>query len=114
MEGAILIKTLEDVTSYDVLKQKVKKQEDAFFVTGELYDLVKDIKQSQLSENVQAGFELGSGGSGTILSRSVLRFLNLFEDDTEFENLKQDIAQVYTITYVGQGKAMLRLKQLAY
>ncbi|MDU5511179.1 hypothetical protein [Enterococcus gilvus] len=39
---------------------------------------------------------------------------NLFEDDTEFENLKQDIAQVYTITSVGQGKAMLRLKQLDY
>lgn len=107
-------KRLDAITRCDVLKQKVKKQEDAFFVTGELCDLIKEIKKSQLSESAQLGFELGSAGSGTILSRGVWRVLNLFEDDTERENLKQDIAQLYTTECVDEGKILLRLKQLDY
>lgn len=105
---------LFDVTTADELKQKVKEQEDEFLVKGDFRELMKEIKRSQVSEAAELGFELGSGGSGTILAQGFLRVLNLFENDRKLENLKQNIGYLYTIDFIDDDQAKLRLKQLDY
>lgn len=105
---------LFDVTTADELKQKVKEQEDEFLVKGDFRELMKEIKRSQVSEAAELGFELGSGGSGTILAQGFLRVLNLFENDRKLENLKQNIGYLYTIDFINEDEAKLRLKQLDY
>lgn len=102
---------LFDVTTADELKQKVKEQEDEFLVKGDFRELMKEIKRSQVSETAELGFELGSG---TILAQGGLRVLNLFEDDRKLENLKQNIGHLYTIDFIDDDQAKLRLKQLDY
>lgn len=105
---------LFEVTNADELKRKVKEQEDEFLVKGDFRELMKEIKRSQVSETAELGFELGSGGSGTILAQGVLRVLNLFDADPKLENLKQDIGHLYTIDFINEDQAKLRLKQLDY
>lgn len=105
---------LFEVTTADELKQKVKEQEDEFLVKGDFRELMKEIKRSQVSDTAELGFELGSGGSGTILVQGVLRVLNLFEVDQKLENLKQNIGHLYTIDFINDDQAKLRLKQLDY
>lgn len=105
---------LFEVTTADELKQKVKEQEDEFLVKGDFRELMKEIKRSQVSETAELGFELGSGGSGTIVARGILRVLNLFENDRKLENLKQNIGHLYTIDFINEDEAKLRLKQLDY
>lgn len=105
---------LFDVTTADELKQKVKEQEDEFLVKGDFRELMKEIKRSQVSEAAELGFELGSGGSGTILAQGFLRVLNLFENDRKLENLKQNIGYLYTIDFINGDEAKLRLKHLDY
>ena len=75
---------------------------------------MKEIKRSQVSEAAELGFELGSGGSGTILAQGFLRVLNLFENDRKLENLKQNIGYLYTIDFINGDEVKLRLKQLDY
>ncbi|MFQ7237287.1 MAG: XRE family transcriptional regulator, partial [Enterococcus hulanensis] len=70
--------------------------------------------RSQVSEMAETGFDLGSGGSGSLGARGVLRVINFFEEDSKTENLKQDIAQLYTIKFIDEAAAKLRLKQLDY
>lgn len=105
---------LYQVTNINELRQKVKEKEEEFFVEGDFRELLKEIEGSRVSESAELGFQLGSRGSGTVLAQAVLRVMNLFEEDTKLENLKQDIAQLYTIEFINEEEAKLRLKQLDY
>lgn len=92
----------------------MKEKEEEFLVEGDFRELLKEIEGSRVSETAELGFQLGSGGSGTVLAQAVLRVMNFFEEDTKLENLKQDIAQLYTIEFINEEEAKLRLKQLDY
>lgn len=105
---------LYEVTDMNELRQRVKEQEEEFLVKGDLRELLKEIKRSQVSEMAETGFDLGSSGSGSLGARGVLRVINFFEEDSKTENLKQDIAQLYTIKFIDEAAAKLRLKQLDY
>lgn len=105
---------LYQVTNINELRQKVKEKEEEFLVEGDFRELLKEIEGSRVSETAELGFQLGSGGSGTVLAQAVLRVMNFFEEDTKLENLKQDIAQLYTIEFINEEEAKLRLKQLDY
>ena len=105
---------LYEVTDMNELRQRVKEQEEEFLVKGDLRELLKEIKPSQVSEMAETGFVLGAGGSGSLGARGVLRVINFFEEDSKTENLKQDIAQLYTIKFIDEAVAKLRLKQLDY
>ena len=102
---------LYQVTNINELRQKVKEKEEEFLVEGDFRELLKEIEGSRVSETAELGFQLGSGGSGTVLAQAVLRVMNFFEEDTKLENLKQDIAQLYTIEFINEEEAKLRLKQ---
>ena len=91
---------LLEVTHVAELRQKVKEQKEEFIVKGDFRKLMKDIKQSQVSEAAEIGFELGSGGLGTLIAQGVLRIINFFAEDTKLENLKQDIGRLYTIDFM--------------
>ncbi|MBU5362044.1 hypothetical protein KQI58_13280 [Enterococcus raffinosus] len=105
---------LLEVTHVAELRQKVKEQKEEFIVKGDFRKLMKDIKQSQVSEAAEIGFELGSGGLGTLIAQGVLRIINFFAEDTKLENLKQDIGRLYTIDFINENEVKLRLKQLDY
>ena len=105
---------LLEVTHVAELRQKVKEQKEEFIVKGDFCKLMKDIKQSQVSEAAEIGFELGSGGLGTLIAQGVLRVINFFAEDTKLENLKQDIGRFYKIDFINENEVKLRLKQLDY
>lgn len=105
---------LLEVTHVAELRQKVKEQKEEFIVKGDFRKLMKDIKQSQVSEAAEIGFELGSGGLVTLIAQGVLRIINFFAEDTKLENLKQDIVRLYTIDFINENEVKLRLKQLDY
>lgn len=105
---------LLEVTNVAELRQRVKEQKEELIIKGDFRGLMMDIKQSQVSETAEIGFELGSGGLGTLIAQGVLRVMNFFEEDTKLENLKQDIARLYTIDFINNNEIKLRLKQLDY
>ncbi|WP_251867064.1 XRE family transcriptional regulator [Enterococcus malodoratus] len=114
------LKTIRDsdelyaVTNTDELRQMVSEQEEAFLVRGYFRELMKEIKQSGISEPAELGFAVGAGGLGSLATHGILRVMNFFEEDSQLENLKQDIAQLYTIEFINKEEAKLRLKQLDY
>ncbi|MGM0168445.1 hypothetical protein IGI39_004200 [Enterococcus sp. AZ135] len=105
---------LYHVATLNELRQKVKEQEDQFIVTGDFHELLKEIDRSRISETAELGFQYGSGGLGTIAVHKILRIMNAFGDDTKLENIKQDIAALYSIEFIDKNNVKLRLKQLDY
>lgn len=96
------------------IRQKVNEKEDVFIIRGEFSSLMKEIKQSSLSEAEELGFQLGMGGAGSYLVWIINRIINSFGSNKEEENLKDDIMTLYTIELLNSSEAKLRLKQLDY
>ena len=105
---------LFEVDTVEELKQLVHQKEDEFIVMPALRDLMREIKKSQLTESEEMGFQLGSQGSGGILSSGIHRLFNQLESNPEQENLKQDISSLYQIESRSDATVKLRLKQLDY
>jgi hypothetical protein len=95
------------------IKQKVREQEDEFIIRGEFNAILKEIKQSGLSESVQLAFDLGSKGMGSPMVWLINRVMNAMSGNKEEENLKTDIATIYDIELLNSNEAKLRLKQLS-
>ncbi|MFW3576979.1 helix-turn-helix domain-containing protein [Vagococcus fluvialis] len=95
------------------IKQKVREQEDEFIIRGEFNAILKEIKQSGLSESVQLAFDLGSNGMGSPMVWLINRVMNAMSGNKEEENLKTDIATIYDIELLNSNEAKLRLKQLS-
>lgn len=70
---------LYQVTNINELRQKVKEKEEEFLVEGDFRELLKEIEGSRVSETAELGFQLGSGGSGTVLAQAVLRVMNFLK-----------------------------------
>ncbi|KAF1303070.1 helix-turn-helix transcriptional regulator [Enterococcus saccharolyticus] len=103
------------VTTMTELKQRVKEQEDEFLIQGDFSELLTEVKREQLSETAMLGFQVGSGGQGDTMAWLIMRILNLFgKNDTDRENLKQDISTLYLISSLDDDKVKLQLKQLVY
>lgn len=75
---------------------------------------MNDIEQSRLPESAKIGFQCSGNGTGNIVIWGILRIMNLFGEDSKLENLKQDISDLYTIQFINQDTAKLRLKQYDY
>lgn len=105
---------LYTVATLSELKQRVKKQEDEFYVVNDFHELLKEVKRESLSENENLGFLLGSRGMGSIDRWLITRFFHLFIPPSERnrENLKQEISTLYTIQLLDSQTAKLRLKSL--
>ncbi|MDH6365647.1 transcriptional regulator with XRE-family HTH domain [Enterococcus sp. PF1-24] len=105
---------LYEVDTLSELRKKVREQEDEFLVKGDFRQLVKEIKRSRLSEEVELAANIGSKGAMPSTLWFLNRVLNAFTDDTKMKNLKQDIGDLYQIQFINPEQAKLRLKQLDY
>lgn len=105
---------LFEADTFEELEWLVGEKEDEFIVKEKLKGLMIEIKKSQLNPSEESGFQLGSGGWGSVLSFGILHFANRFENDLRKERLKQAITVLYTIENLSDTSTKLRLKQLDY
>lgn len=92
---------------------------DYIIIKGDLVQQINTVMRGQLSETEMMGFELGSGGTATIVASAIDAIRNLFNDvnDEKREKIDKDIEKklkIYKIKEKSNDFILLSLKQLDY
>lgn len=103
---------LYKATTLRELEQKVADQEDEFLVEGEFAKIVKQAKESQLSETAETWFAVGSRGSGTVLAWFITELLCIFDkkNNPKTERLKHSLSTLYDFEFLDEHTVKLKLK----
>lgn len=95
----------------------LKSKEDYIVIKGDYYKEVYNLIKSNLSESEILGFELGSGGTITILADLINTFRDFIKHESDIDKTTKLIEKklrLYKIASITDGEIVLKLKQLDY
>lgn len=95
----------------------LKSKKDYIVIKGDYYKEVYNLIRSNLSESEMMGFELGSGGTITILADLINTFRDFIKHDLDVDKTTKSIEKklrLYKIASVNNNEIVLKLKQLDY
>lgn len=103
------------VRSWDEMKIALESQQSVFYVQGEFTEIMRQIKDGQLSDTAMMGTELGSAGTAGIIAGIVYWvYRQLKGGNKDEEKIKDKISKLYNIVLIDEKTVMLKLKSLNY
>ena len=89
---------------------------DYIIIKGDLVQQINTMMKGQLSETEMMGFEIGSGGTATIVASAIDAIRELFSNEKK-EKIDKDIEKklkIYKVKQKSSDSILLGLKQLDY
>lgn len=103
--------------SANELLNYLKAKEDYIVIKGDYSKEVYELIKTHLSETEMMGFELGSGGTLTILADIINTFRDFIKNDPDVDKTTKAIEKklrLYKVQAVSHEEIVLKLKQLDY
>lgn len=101
----------------DELLTHLRAKEDYIVIKNEYSREVYDLIKTHLSETEMMGFELGSGGTITILADIINTFRDLIKHEPDVDKTTKAIEKklrLYKVQAISSEEIVLKLKQLEY
>ncbi len=103
------------VRNWDELVIALESRQTYFYVQGEFTEIMRQIKDGQLSDTATMGTELGSRGTSGLMVEIVnWVYRQLKGGNKDEEKIKDKISKVYNIVLIDEKTVMLKLKSLNY
>lgn len=100
----------------DELLTGLSEKWDYIIIKGDLIQQINEIMKGQLSETEMMGFELGSGGTATVVASIIDAIREIFSNEKK-EKIDKDIEKklkIYKVKQKSSNSILLGLKQLDY
>lgn len=110
-------KSVFDAHNASELLNHLRAKEDYIAIKGEYSKEVYKLIKTHLSETEMMGFELGSGGTLTILADIINTFRDFIKNEPDIDKTTKSIEKklrLYKIQSISSEEIVLKLKQLDY
>lgn len=103
-----------DVHNETELLAGLKRKEETLVVKGELREAVRALLKTKLTDEELMGFELGSAGTGGILSELIYWLIGLFGKQPKLQKDMESAIRNYNAKMDEDKNIVLYLRQLDY